>query len=314
MGTEPWGLIDVRPIVARMGRGDPAVSAISAEQHSLVTTAQLKFAGLDRDAVWYRSRRGTLHRLHRGVFAVGHPAIGMLSRFAAAVLAVGPTSVLSHHSAAAYWRMLDYVEGAVHVSILKARRSRDGIAVHRPVSLPRSDYSYRDLIPVTSPARTVVDLAGAGADFERAINEGKALRHFGDVQLRRAIDASPDRLGAKRLAAHLDAEESPGFSRSAGERILKRLIGEALLPPPRRNVSVHGHELDLWWPESMLNAEVDGATTHTRNRNFESDRARDADLATRGIQALRFTWKQLTEEPSLVVGRLAAAIALRRSA
>lgn len=171
----------------------------------------------------------------------------------------------------------------------------------------------RDLIPVTSPGRTIVDLADSGrsSDFERAVNEGRAIRLFGDAQLRLAIDANASRTGARRLAAFLGEEDSPGFSRSPAEVILRELVVAARLPPARRNFRVHGHELDFYWPDLHLNVEVDGSTTHTRHRNFESDRARDADLATHGIQVIRFTWRQLTKEPMVVIARLAAAIALR---
>lgn len=113
------------------------------------------------------------------------------------------------------------------------------------------------------------------------------------------------------MAQLLRLEESPGFSRSRGETILARLIREAGLPPPRRNSVVHRRELDFYWPDARLNAEVDGSTTHTRNRNFESDRERDAELATHGIQVISFTWLQLIQSSSTVVARLAAALAIR---
>lgn len=312
MESAPWGLVAVRPIVAREGGGDRGVSAIAAEQHSLITVPQLAYVGLDRNAVRHRTGEGRLHRIHRGVYAVGHGAIAQISFLAAGVLASGAGSVLSHWSAAALWKLLPFIEGRVHVSSAgRNRRSRNGLAVHRPHELPRREFVVRELIPVTSPARTVVDVADAGGDFESAINEGRALHRFGDSQLRRAVESSPNRIGAKRLAAFLDAEQSPGFSRSKAETILRELIEAARLPPAHRNVRAHGYELDFYWPDLRLNVETDGSTTHTRERNFESDRARDADLATHGVQVLRFTWKQLTREPMVVIARLAAAMAVR---
>jgi len=89
------------------------------------------------------------------------------------------------------------------------------------------------------------------------------------------------------------------------------LVRRARLPAPRTNTHVEGHEVDALWPQQRLVAEVDGRTYHDSPRRFETDRSRDAHLAAAGYVVLRFTWRQLTTEPEVVVARLAAALARR---
>ena len=311
----PWGLVDARPLITNCRTADAAIARIAAAQYGLITAPQLRCAGLTPSQVHGRVRRGTLHPVHRGVHAAGHDALGDRATVAAAALAVGPGACVSHGDAAWFAEMLPGRAGPVHVTVPPGtrRRSREGIVVHTCV-LDRSETCSRQLISLTTPARTLIDLAGSEWDLlEPALNEARVTRLVTDGLLRAVIARQPRRLGAVRMAAYLDAEADHGFSRSRAETILRGLVRRSGLPPPRRNVRVHGVECDFWWQEAHLNVEVDGFGAHGRRRNFESDRDRDSFLASHGIQVLRFTWWKLTREPPVVVARIAAALAVRRA-
>lgn len=313
--SAPWGLVDVRPIVARGGWGEVAVATIAAEQEGLITIPQLRFVGLNDSAVHHRSRRGRLHRLHRGVYAVGHRNVGELGELAAAFLAVGAGSAISHRPAAVVAGILPRAAGPVDVTLPVAkgrRRSRPGIRVHETGALDRLDLVRRKGISLTALARTLIDIAEVERNaLPAALNEARAQRLVTPRELDCAIRRNRGRCGAARLAALLEAEADRGFSRNRAERILGGLLNRAGLPAAMRNQSVHEIELDFYWPEQRVNVELDGFATHGRRRNFESDRDRDTFLASRGIQVLRFTWWQLTREGPKVVARTAAALALR---
>jgi very-short-patch-repair endonuclease len=308
----PWGLIDVGAVVARFGPGPRAIGAIAAGQEGMATVAQLRYAGLTRRQIQDQAVRGFLDRIHRGVYAVGHRTATESAVATAAVLGVGEGSIASHDHAAALQELLPFPDGPVDVTVPPPpRRSRLGIRVHESTTLARQDVRVRRGLPLTAPARTILDLADRGGPFEAALNEARALRAVTDSALHSVIARNKGRPGAAILSAFLAAERDPGFSRSEAEDVLRDLIRRSGLPAPQRNVRLHGAELDFYWQDERLNAETDGFAVHGRRRNFESDRDRDARLAALGIQVLRFTWWQLTREGPKVVARLAAALARR---
>lgn len=178
----PWGLADPATILARHGQGELAAARFAAVQHCLITTEQLRFLGLEKEAVARRVRRGMLRRLHRGVYLVGPAPITDVGRLAAAVLACGPRAVLSHRAAALLWDLLPLNPRPVDVSLVGIRRpSRPGIKTH--YAKYRSDLRHRELIPVTSPALTPPGRRGRG---ERA-------RAGVGPQQRQASEAGPSR-------------------------------------------------------------------------------------------------------------------------
>src|SRR5690349_7323415 len=116
---------------------DARLDEIALRQHGVVTLRQLEAVGLSRDAVAKRSKSGRLHRIHQGVYAVGHRGLSLHGRFMAAVLACGEGAVLSHTSAAVLWKLLEPIDGPVHVSVpsTSGRKRRKGIHLHRCPSL-----------------------------------------------------------------------------------------------------------------------------------------------------------------------------------
>jgi very-short-patch-repair endonuclease len=263
----------------------------------VVSRGQLLDAGMSADTIDWQLRRGRLHRLHRGVYAVGHAAVTHEGRLLAAVLACGPSAVLSHRSAAGVWRLLRPEPAApIDVTVTTGhRRPRAGIRVHHATVARR----VRDGLPVTSPVRTLVDMAATGdRHLDRAVEQALIARLVRSAEL--AATGSP----ALRNAASND----PHITRSEAERVLLGLIERAGLPPPQTNVRVAGHEVDAYWPHSRVVVEVDGFAFHAARHAFERDRLRDQRLAAAGLRVLRITWRQLIFSPEGVAVRLAGAL------
>jgi very-short-patch-repair endonuclease len=279
--------------------GDRAVVALAGRQHGVVTTAQLLSAGLGRGAIAHRVQRGWLVPLARGVYQVG-PVAAERGREMAAVLVTG--GVLSHHTAAALWGVRPH-GGPVHVTVTgRQPRSKPGLRIHRSHSL---NAAVKDGLPLTTPARTLADLAPhlPQHELDRATEQvqlmGLASRDEIAVELKR-------QRGVKALLAALLDE--PTLTRSEAERRLLDLIRQARLPRPQTNVMVAGHEVDLLWRRQRLIVEVDGFAFHSGRAAFERDRRRDAALQAAGYRVVRFTWRQITREPHAVVAMLATLL------
>lgn len=146
-----------------------------------MTSAQLAEAGIDKDGIAWRVRTGRLHRLHRGVYAVGHRSLSWRGRWLAAVLAAGDGAVLSHTSAAALWQFLRPIPRPVHILLGAAvsRRPRPGLQLHRSRTLTPSHITHRHGIAVTTPARTIEDIRGTVAPyhFRRALRQAELAGH-----------------------------------------------------------------------------------------------------------------------------------------
>ena len=317
------------------GRSPPnrLVDSIAERQHGIATLDQLRKAGLTRKMVRHRVRKGRFTRLYRGVYRVG-PRLSVQADEMAAVLACGPRAVLSHRSAAALWELLPSprrrgtsASMPPEVSVFRSARgvAVPGILAHRVTTLRPEDRTTRNGIPVTTPARTVLDLATLAArrtgtadhdplppvgrrDLERAVAtaEREGLTTLAD--LRAHLAASPGWPGAVLLRDILEVDGGPAFTRSEAEARLLELIRSADLPPPRTNARVGRYEVDVLWRAAGLAIEMDGYGFHASRDRFEGDRVRDADLAAQGILVIRVTWRQIHDEPMAVVGRVARAL------
>lgn len=250
--------------------------------------------------------------MHRGIYAVGHTALSDDARELAAVLAYGPRAALSNRSAGYRWRMVERRPEHINVAVaLRNARPRPGIRLHRTATLRRGDVRRLDGIPLTSPARTVLDLASELSSDELEGIVAASLRRgiVAKAQLRAQLARNPGRTGTPALRAVLDQAAGAAFTRSRAERRMLALVRSAGLPAPLVNARRHGYELDFLWPEQRLVVEVDGFAFHADRTAFDRDRRRDADLALHGYVVLRVTWRQLVGEPNLVVARIAAALA-----
>jgi very-short-patch-repair endonuclease len=308
----PYPATAVAGDVVRIGlRKDHAAARLADLQHGNVTRTQLLVVGFGPAAIDGRISRGYLHPQHRGVYRVGHTAPLPFAREMAAVLACGEFAVLSHRSAAAAWQLAPDDEQEVHVSVIEGRRRRrPGIRSHWS-SLAAEHVSYVRRIPVTSPERTLLDLATDAPSLllERAIEEARRRQLVTNTSLGALMERARGSAGMPALRTALDREHGPAFTRSAAEERLVELIRAAGLPPPEHNIRVGPYELDVVWRDAMLAVEIDGFAYHSSRQAFERDRHRDATLAAAGWTVIRVTWRQLTNEPEAVIARLAAALA-----
>jgi very-short-patch-repair endonuclease len=252
----------------------------------VITFGQLVAIGLSPSAVSRLVRAGRLHRLYRGVYAVGHRRLSREGWWLAAVLACGPDAVLSHRSAAALWGMRPQSSGPIEVTVpgTGGRTKRRGLRVHRSTCLDPSTTTRTKSIPVTTPARTISDL-------------------------RRILP--PDQINAAIRRAEvlrLDIGAQPGYvpdrARSELERMLLRVCRKHGLPPPEVNVSVGPYWVDFLWRDRKLIIETDSYQHHGTRSAFESDRERDVQLRLMGFTCLRFTHRQVSD-----AGAFAATLA-----
>lgn len=277
----------------------------------MIARAQLVRLGLGPKAIRHRVSKGRLHLLWPGVYAVGRPEVTAHGRWMAAVLTCGDHAVLSHGSAAALWRIrpLSAPRGplgvAVDVSVpSQVRKRRTSIRLHRRRLDPR-EVTTRDGIPVTSPARTLIDLATVLQPdrLEAAVNEADKLGVLDPEALRRFVDDQAGCHGVAALRALLDSRTFR-LTDSELERRFLGLVGRAGLPPPSTRQRVNGFLVDFYWPELGLVVETDGLRYHRTPGEQAKDRIRDQAHTGTGLVPLRFTHAQVAYEPARVVDLL----------
>lgn len=262
------------------------LAQVAARQHGVVTAAQLREPGLTSGAISYRVRTGGLHPVYRGVYALGHARLSREGRWMAAVLAAGDGAVLAGLSAAVLWESWRRRVQGVDVLAPTQRRSHRGVRVHRARTLDPRDVTVRDGIPVTTVARTLVDLTDVltPAQLANVIHEAAFRTRFDSAATRAAMERASGRrrLAVLEQALALNADGSAG-TRSALEDRFLALAREAGLPAPLTNAAVvaggRRFEVDFRW--STLCVEVDGGG-HARARTRREDRARDAALRAAG--------------------------------
>ena len=269
------------------------------EQFGVVSRAQLLSAGLTRREIeaWVAARR--LQRVHRGVYAVGHSVLRVEGRWMAAVLACGQGAVLSHQTAASVWELRRLGSGAVHVTVPgdPGRKKRQGIRVHRSITLTEAETTRVRGLPVTTPARTIIDLARTVTDTEpeRIVHEAdkRGLVDFRDLETAR----SPS------LQAVLRAYD-PAPTRSQLERTFLELCRDHGIKRPEVNVLIDDYLVDFVWRNRSLIVEVDGYDYHRSPKKFESDREQDVTLGMKGWTTRRFTWRQVTTRAKWVAAAI----------
>jgi len=288
---------------------DARVAALAAEQHGVVSVTQLLELGMSRAAIHVRVRNGRLHRLHRGVYAVGHEALTLDARFMAAVLASGPAAALGYRSGGALWTIMTWEDThLIEVIVVHgAGRSRPGLHIHCARRLDPRDVTRRHGIPVTTPARTLLDLADVLTDkgLRRAVRQAQALHLTNVHQIADVLTRSNGRRGASRLAALI--ADGPAPTRSELEDLVLGVILEGGLRKPQINRRLGRVYPDLRWPEQRLTVECDSATWHDGKLAQEDDAERQARLEAGGERVLRVTWQQALQHPEQTIARLVAA-------
>lgn len=281
----------------------------------MLSLEELLACGLSRAEVAGRCRRGTLHRLHRGVYAVGHRPLTDEGTLLAAVKALGSHAILSHFSAAALWRLVEWDGREPEVTVPGAGTLRvPGVRVHRPRTLKRSEWRSHKGIPVTIPERTLTDLASIlpYKPLRRATREALAIRLVSLRSLSRAIERRGTFRG-KRTLLRVLADAAP--TRTELEDVVLDLVLDAGFAPPDVNVPlvIAGRRLvpDLRWHDQQVIVEADGGQWHNHALARADDAERQALLEANGERIVRVTWRQATLQRTETIARLATAGAPR---
>lgn len=284
------------------GAKDVRITRLASAQHGVASRAQLMILGLTRDEIGVRLAAGRLHRLHQGVYAVGHTVLKAEGRWMAATLATG--GVLSHHSAAAAWGLLPVGSGAIHTTVPgdAGRKRRLGIRIHRSTTLTPRDIATHHGIPITTRERTIADLARTltGRPLEHVLDLGEHHLDFG-----RLHTIAPPSLRA--VLSHYTAGST--VTRSWLEETFLRLCDDHGLRRPEVNPVIEGIRVDFAWRNERLIVEVDGYGFHRGRTVFGTDRERDVTLEVAGWRVARFAYEHVTERGAWVAASIRALLA-----
>jgi len=286
-----------------------AVAELAARQHGVVTRAQLLEIGLGYRAIDDRIARGLLHSIHRGVYAVGHRLRTAEATWLAAVLAC-PGAVLSHRSAAALCGIRDTTRAGTEITLPRLCR-RPRIQSHRAVLAPDEVTAERG-IPVTNPARTLLDLAAilTPQQLAHALNEAEIRRLASPLPLDALVARHPGRRGTQSLKRALERQREIGetITKSQFEARFRAFIDDHALSRPQMNAPLGRYTPDAVWPAARLVVELDSYGIHTTRQAFESDRERDRTLQLMGYRVVRITWRQLQAEPHAIAQQLGSLL------
>jgi very-short-patch-repair endonuclease len=285
-----------------MPHPDRTLARLAGSSHGVVTRAQLLAAGLTLDEIRHRLHTGALLREYRGVYRVGHRAPSVEAQYLAAVWACGRGALLSGRAAGHLLGILTTPPSMPEVTA-PAERRIPGVRTHRSRS-PVEATVWRG-VPVTTPARTLVDLAPvlAVADLARACHEA-GIRYEtapGEVEV-----ILGGRRGADNLRRVLRGDER--VSLSALERRFLGLLRGAGLPLPVTNRPAGGRRVDCRWVEERLTVELDGYRYHSSRHAWELDRRREREAYARGDQFRRYTYGDVFEHPARMLAELGSVL------
>lgn len=281
-----------------------AVARLAEAQHGVVSRGQLLGLGLSGDEVRGRLRRGWLHQLHRGVYAVGHRALTQRSWWMAAVLFCGPGAALSHWSAAALWGFRSHRGGPIHVTSPSKTKSQGAIRRHCAHLLP-DEVTEHDGIPVTTVPRTNLDLAvkSTPQEVESCLRQCEYLRLYDSLSLWDLVERYPGHRGnraARTALARLG--ESPGETEEGLEEQFAAFLDAHDLLRPGFNAWLeaqgHRYKVDCLWREQRLIAELDSWQAHGTRSAFRTDKTRDRHLLLAGYVTTRIAQHHLIHEPT----------------
>jgi hypothetical protein len=259
-----------------------------------VTRRELLAAGITDDELRWRLGTGALIRVHRGVYRVGHDAPSTAARYLAAVRACGEDALLSGRAAA---HLLGLTKGrppGPEVSAPTERRI-PGIKTRRAPALARDERTLWRGIPVTSVARTLVDLAAVldAHDLARACHEAGVRYRTTPAEVERVLERRLRAPGRARLRAVVSGDIRVALSKL--EARFLQLLREAGLPLPLTNRPAGGRRVDCRWPAHRLTVELDSYRYHHSRHSWEQDRLREREAYRRGDQFRRYTWGDVFE-------------------
>lgn len=292
------------------------LARLARRQYNATGRDQLLDLGFTRSAILHRLRTGRLREVHPGVYAVGPGDLNQRGRWFAALLATSPVTALSHLSSTAL-RGLSVEGRLIHVTTAsRSSRVLQGVSLHRPRRIDPADLTRIDGFPVTTLARTFLDIAET-EPYHRleSIFEEADRRQLPDmVDLRACAARNPGRRGLKPLTRLLDDYLAVGNANEGLERLFQRFLDEEGFPQPQTNVLVAELLVDCYWLEFNFVVELDSRDFHSHWAQQERDRVRDGTLMRAGVPSLRVTHRRITKERSELVADLASRLPRRRDA
>jgi very-short-patch-repair endonuclease len=281
---------------------EEVLARIARSQHGLVTRKQLLDAGVSSDEIRWRLREGSLIRVHRGVYRVGHKAPSIEARYLAAVLACGEGAVLSGQAAGHLWGLIKGTAPPPEVTTPKDRKVK-GIRTRRARRGEIEETTWRG-IPITTVPRTLVDLSSLLQleDLARACHEAGALHRTTPRQVEQVLMGRPNTPGAKQLRRVMHGEVH--VTLSALERRFLERLREAGLREPVTNRKAGAKRVDCRWPEHNLTVELDSYRYHSSRHAWEQDRRREREAYARGDDFRRYTYHDVFEDPQRMLAEL----------
>jgi hypothetical protein len=301
------------------GALDDDIATHAARHHGLISKAELKRLGATPDAIRHRVTKHRLLAVLPDVYLLAGAPWTWRCKVLAATLAAGPDANASHRTAAALFLLPGFDTRALEIVVpRRLRRRLPGVTVHHVGVLPHHHSRVVDAIPVTSIARTLFDLSGCVRPelAERALDHCLARRLVTVPACWRAMDdlAARGRPGTAIMRALLSARGA-GYVAPASEleRRMLRLLTDAGLPPPAREIDVGDADrwvgrVELVYRAARVLIEVDSRLHHTMLDDYERDRVRDNSLVADGWRVLRFTYEQITRHPDIVIRTVRQAL------
>jgi hypothetical protein len=276
---------------------------MGSARHGVVTRTQLLAAGLTPMEIKLRVRKRALLRVHRGVYRVGHRARSTEATYLAAVFAAGEGAVLSGRAAAYLWGIFKGSPPPAEVTARTERRI-EGVRTRRCRHLDAQDVAVCRGVPVTSVARTVVDLAAElSLDALARICHEAGIRYgLTPTAVVAVLERRPRTRGARKLRRVVEGDVHVTLSKLEA-RFLKLLRNEGL-PLPLTNRPAGGRRVDCRWPEHALTVELDGYRFHNSRHSWENDRRREREARARGDDFRRYTYADVFERPALMLREL----------
>jgi very-short-patch-repair endonuclease len=287
----------------------PTVGDLARRQWGIVTREQLIELGFGTRGISDWVRGGRLHRLYRGVYAYGHDRLRIEGSWLAAVMACGPGAVLSHRDAAQLWELRQSQSAFIDVTVpsQNGRIRRRGVRVHRSGRLAAQEVTVRHGIPVTTVARTLLDLADVlpRQALRRAVTEAEYTGRFDLTALIAVVESNPGRRTRKLREA---AGARPHRTRSPLEQRFLGFLERHGVEEPRSGVWIEGYEADFVWTRAGLVVELDGAAAHATRAAVRRDRKRDRVLWRAGYRTMRLTDDALDAEHEVLADLAQAGV------
>ena len=277
----------------------------------MVARRQLLAVGLSAGGIDHWRRNGRLVVVRRGVYALGHAELRREGHVLAAVLAVGDDAVLSHRSAARQWGLRPWSGAFFELSIPsdRGRKPQRDLRVHRSIDLHSWELGEDDGLPITTPARTLLDLAAVvpAHHLRRAVERAEQMEIYDHTAVLRVLAAHPARAGSPALTSLLTDLHDHGttsMSRSDLEALFLQLCLDHDLPRPQVNRYDNGRELDFRWPEHRVAVETNGFWVHRTRDAFERDHQRRLELEAAGWRVISLTWRQVVDRPHAIAAHV----------